>query len=54
LRELDVLTLEEHELGSVYRIKIPLFSRWMGKNIDANDHRLRACQEGIGEQEAGS
>jgi type I restriction enzyme M protein len=51
LRELDVLSLEKQALGNVYRLKIPLFSLWLRKNVDANDHRMRARQEGLIEQE---
>jgi type I restriction enzyme M protein len=51
LQEFDVLALEEQELGKVYRIKIPLFSLWLRKNIDTDDHRMRARQEGINERE---
>lgn len=42
LRELEVLALDASE----YRIAIPLLSRWMRRNVDANSHRQRAIAQG--------
>lgn len=45
LQELDVLDLEQHELGTSYKIKIPLFSRWLAKNEHDRMHRQLAAAE---------
>jgi type I restriction enzyme M protein len=45
LQELDVLDLEEHEHGSSYKIKIPLFSRWLSRNIHDLMYRQRAAED---------
>lgn len=44
LQELDVLDLEQHEHGSSYRIKIPLFSRWLTRNIHDLMYRQQAVE----------
>ena len=46
LRELEVLALDASEIAATYRISIPLLSRWMRRNIDADTHRRRAIVEG--------
>jgi type I restriction enzyme M protein len=45
LQELDVLDLEQHELGTSYRIKIPLFSRWLERNEHDRMRRQLAAKE---------
>jgi type I restriction enzyme M protein len=45
LQELDVLDLEQHELGTSYKIKIPLFSYWLKSNEHDRMHRYLAAQE---------
>jgi type I restriction enzyme M protein len=45
LQELDVLDLEKHELGTSYKIKIPLFSRWLTRNVHDRMHRRQAAEE---------
>jgi type I restriction enzyme M protein len=45
LQELDVLDLEKHELGTSYKIKIPLFSRWLARNVHDRMHRRQAAEE---------
>jgi type I restriction enzyme M protein len=46
LRELEVLTMQEHELGSSYALQIPLFSHWITKHIDESIYLRRAISEG--------
>lgn len=45
LQELDVIDLEQHELGTAYKIKIPLFSLWLNKHEHEHMHRHLAAQE---------
>lgn len=45
LQELDVLDLEKHELGTSYKIKTPLFSRWLTRNVHDRMHRRQAAEE---------
>ena len=42
LRELEVLVLEAGE----YKVAIPILSRWMRRNVDANMHLQRAIAQG--------
>jgi type I restriction enzyme M protein len=44
LQELDVVDLEQHEHGSSYRIKIPLFARWLSRNIHDLMYRQQAAE----------
>jgi type I restriction enzyme M protein len=46
LRELEVLAMQKHELGSSYYLRIPLFARWITEHIDESIYRRRALSEG--------
>jgi len=46
LRELEVLAMRKHELGSSYYLRIPLFARWISEHIDESIYRRRALSEG--------
>jgi hypothetical protein len=46
LRELEVLAMQKHELGTSYYLRIPLFARWITEHIDESIYRRRALSEG--------
>jgi len=45
LRDLEVIALQEDHGTVSYRLEVPLFSRWLRKNVDPESHRLAAKNE---------
>jgi type I restriction enzyme M protein len=45
LEENDVIALEQHESGNSYRIKFPLFARWLGHSIQDRVYSRLASEE---------
>ena len=48
LLELELVALENTELGPQYALSIPLMRRWMDKNIDAEAQRRKTVHEAVG------